>query len=860
MKIYLYIALLSTLLLQACGGGDSSSQSAPSGATVSGQMLVPGNTAADSDVNNRDAPFRNNNSFSSPQTVPNPVLLGGYVNIAGAGPDGRSLLAGDPVDSYAVDLSAGQEIVLFISETDINNNDLELVLLRSSGEVIDASTGRSHEEVLYVPHDGSYVVQVQAFTGASGYSLSIGYPQGARSAGHGMALSADFVPGEVTVQFKEQQYQSLQSLGLKALADNPQRRGLFQLDELNSQSQKYIQNIPGTDPLVFADDKLRQKYQTLMAVKQLQQRDDVASASPNFILSAQAVPDDPLYRYQWHYPMISMPQAWDLTQGSAEVIVAVIDTGVLLGHPDLQGKLVDGYDFIRNRNVALDGDGIDNNPDDPGDSPDGGTGSSFHGTHVAGTVGALSNNGSGTAGIGWNTMIMPLRVLGKGGNGTDYDIEQAIRFAAGLANDSGTRPARRADIINLSLGGPAIASSFQNVITAARNAGVMIVAAAGNNGDSTVTYPGALDGVISVAAVDIVRQRANYSNYNYSVDIAAPGGNNQDVNGDGVIDGVVSTLGDDSQAGSIRAIFAPLFGTSMATPHVAGILSLMKAIYPGLSPSEVDSLIRNGDISSDIGQNGRDDEFGYGLIDAYDAVQAANALVGGRAPEASPELSIAPRSLNFSSSHTALSINLGNSGGGSLQLLGATENSNGRLSITANAVDSNGLGTYTVMLNRSNQATGTYRATLRFVSNANTVEVAVVWQVLQSGSSGDAGYQYTLLVDPDTLESLYEVRNTPVNGLYTYRFVDIPDGDYLLVSGSDNDNDTYICEEGESCGAFPVLSRAQRLTIAGQRQNLNFDINFNTRFVAPTSQLAGQPGEQHSGQAGFQRKVHKQLH
>ena len=226
----------------------------------------------------------------------------------------------------------------------------------------------------------------------------------------------------------------------------------------------------------------------------------------------------------------------------ANAIVAVIDTGVVLSHPDLQGQLVDGYDFIKDPAVAVDGDGIDPNPDDPGDRFDPSGSSSFHGTHVAGTVAAATNNAVGVAGVAFGAKVMPLRVCGRPRSlmegGCDiYDIEQAVLFAAGLANDSGTVPPRRADVINLSLGGDIGSPAEQAIFDQAGAAGVVIVAAAGNlePGQSPYpTYPAAYPGLIGVGAVDINKARAYYSNFGSWVSVVAPGGNTgQDVNGDG---------------------------------------------------------------------------------------------------------------------------------------------------------------------------------------------------------------------------------------------------------------------------------------------------------------------------------------
>jgi serine protease len=312
------------------------------------------------------------------------------------------------------------------------------------------------------------------------------------------------------------------------------------------------------------------------AVAALAARPDVAWAQPNYLRHAMLEPNDQYYGLQWHYPLISLPAAWDVTTGNATVIVAVIDTGQF-AHPDMDpARFVPGFDFISDAANALDGDGIDGDPADPGDHA-AGTASSFHGTHVAGTIGAFTNNGSGVAGVDWTARIMPVRVLGAQG-GPDFDIAQGIRFAAGLPNDSGTVPTQRADIINMSLGGPGTSFVMQQAVADARAQGVIVVVAAGNeNQDAGGFVPASFPEAVCVSAVDLQVQKAPYSNFGNAVDIAAPGGDTSvDRDGNGFADGVLSTLADDS-GGGLVPIFKFYQGTSMATPHVAGVAGLMQA-------------------------------------------------------------------------------------------------------------------------------------------------------------------------------------------------------------------------------------------------------------------------------------------
>lgn len=838
-RLFLLPVLL--VLLQACGGGSSSSSSGVGGYTVSGSFSVPANTAIDSDLNDEFAAYRNNDSVADAQPIPNPVILGGYVNQPNQGPDGRSRYSGDLSDSFRVSLRRGQVVQLFIAAENLRFNDLDLLLLDSQGGLVSSSQNQGNTEVIEVPADGWYVIQVQAFAGASNYVLSLGQSFSGSSAPlGGLSLGDDFVPGEVTVTLAQRDTLGIQSLdalaarfNLQAKGGDSSRRMLFALKDDSA-----LQTM-SADPLLrevkFRDAEQREKFATLLTIKRLRARADIAEAAPNYRFHAAATPNDKLYRYQWHYSMLDLPQAWDVSTGSRDVIVAVIDTGVLLNHPDLQGKLVAGYDFITDTGTSLDGDGRDANPNDPGDQS--ATGSSFHGTHVAGTIGALTNNSIGGGGVGWNTRVMPLRVLGLGGSGDGYDIEQAIRYAAGLSNDSGTLPAQRADIINLSLGGPRIGASFQQVIDQVRAQGVMVVAAAGNDGRVLTHYPAGLNGVVSVAAVNMNRQRASYSNISPTVDVAAPGGDNTpDINGDGLPDGIISTLGDDSQGG-VRYIYASQVGTSMATPHVAGVMALMKAVNPALSPADFDGLLNSGDLTIDLGDRGHDSSYGHGLLNAHRAVLAALSASAAPPPAAQPQLSVIPGGLNFGLSNTQLDITLTNSGGGELVLTGISDTSGGRLGLVRNQVDGNGLGSYTVTLNRENQPPGTYSAEMIFSTSHNQVTVPLIWQItdLYSEGAGDAGFQYVLLVDPDTLQTRYQVETNVSNGLYYFNFSGIEAGEYIIITGSDNNRDLQICDAGEACGAFLTLEKPSVLEVQRSIPDLHFSVGFNTDFLSASA-------------------------
>lgn len=611
---------------------------------------APAQQVADSDGAGYPTLYQPNNTATSAQMIAaTPVQVTGAVNQPGSGPEGWSRLSGDVVDAYQVFLQSGQRITLNM-EGDGVQDDLDLGLADLSGHLLDVSAGQGRVEALTVRQTGEMLVLVGVSRGAASYELTIG-PAPDEPLPASLRLSDPFVANEAITRFWDGPLVAVDGVRVRAHAlgalagreqESRQRNVLLKLDSAatgREAASAESSHFPGGFQPAEATEQA--KLATIYRIKALNREPDVRWATPNYIRHAAFFPNDVYYPKQWHYPLINLPQAWESSTG-ANTIVAVIDTGVALGHPDLQGQFVPGYDFIQNPGNAGDGDGIDPNPDDPGDraNPDGT--SSFHGTHVAGTIAALTNNGMGVAGVAFNAKIMPLRVLGRDG-GTDYDIEQAVRFAAGLANDSGVLPTRRADVINLSLGGPGFLPGSEEIYDQAYNAGVILVAAAGNQGTNVPNYPAAFGSVLAVGAVDIAKNLAPYSNYGSWVELVGPGGNvSQDTNGDSWPDGILSTMAFDQNSGRTYD-YSIKQGTSMATPHIAGVLALMKAVAPTLTPQRIQELLASGALTDDLGTAGKDNQFGYGLINAQKAVTA----VGGGGAASGVFQNIDPSRVNF---------------------------------------------------------------------------------------------------------------------------------------------------------------------------------------------------------------------
>jgi serine protease len=304
-----------------------------------------------------------------------------------------------------------------------------------------------------------------------------------------------------------------------------------------------------------------------------------------------AFPNDTCYHYQWHLGQIHMPEAWKLGNGKG-VVVAVIDTGVSKVADLKDTKFVPGYNFVANN---------DNADDDHG-----------HGTHVAGTIAEATNNKIGVAGVAYGAAIMPLKVLSSSGSGSMAAIAQAIRWAA----DHG------AGVINMSLGGPFPVGTINSAIQYARSKGVVVVAAAGNDGRGKVSYPARYPGVIAVASTQFDESPVFYSNWGPEIDVAAPGGNTRvDQNGDGKPDGVLQHT---IVPGNIsKTDYLWFMGTSMASPHVAGVVALIEGAGVR-KPDAVEEVLldtaRKPKASGAAG--GRiDDHYGSGIVDAAAALK-----------------------------------------------------------------------------------------------------------------------------------------------------------------------------------------------------------------------------------------------
>lgn len=800
---------------------------------VAGRLLVSGNTQTDSDTNEPRQTLVANNTLPTAQPLPTTVVLGGYVNKAGQGPEGPSKANGDPFDYFNITLTAGQ--VIELGFTSSRDNDLDLALYLPDGTLVDESSGIDSAERLTVATAGSYRILVEAFSGASNYILTVSQ-QGPASASSAVTLSTEFTPGELLLGVQQPTGTALRAQAFAADAvgsahglaigyHSPAGYSLLKLDaprvQIQSAGAALAGRLPGTRYRNASD---RLKSQTLRELKQLRRDPQVAWVDVNRIMHASAVPNDPYYAYQrWHYEQISLPDAWNVTKGSSGVIVAVVDTGVR-PHAELASRLVYPYDFAT---VSPgDGDGDDSDANDPGEAV--GNGLSFHGTHVAGTIGAAGNNGAGVTGVAWNVRIMPVRALGTYGAGSSTDVIEAIRYAAGLSNRSGTVPAQRADIINLSLGATgSCPTAYSNVISAVRAAGVMVVAAAGNaaNGANVpvADAPANCPGVIGVAAVNRNRTRASYSNAGAGVDVAAPGGESADQ--------VFSTWANLNN-GIYTDGFIGISGTSMASPHVAGVLALMKGVNPLLTPDQIDNLLASGALSDDIGPAGADD-LGIGLINAFKAVMVAS---NGATPIPG-QLGLSPTSLNFGDVASSADITLRNSGSEPVQVTARTS-SVPWLTIQQVQVDGNGFGIYRIFVNRGALADGSYSAYVEFAgSTGSPVRVTVLVEKRSDSLQPSAGMHYVILYDAATRATRKIIQVNATGAETNFQLVGVAPGNYGLVAGTDLDHDMFICDANEACAAYPVFGDPRPLQVTVATPTVDLSTTYRASYGNTSSSL-----------------------
>jgi serine protease len=824
--------------LAGCGGSDDTEQPAPVNVALSGVIDIEAGTRVDMDNADVLQYFR---PATGSQTLPAEFLLAGYVSgSTGAYPDDLGVIFNyfdDSADHYTLPFGPGFEISLQVFETRAGSaSDVTLKLTDTRGRLIDQKTANQ---------SGARVSVSSAGISGGRYNLSV---ESEGTAPMLYILSAQRVGGSLARSFQWPAYDYVAGEAIVSLVDPSSVASKPQAFATQAMSQAQVSQELAPGVLVVRQPALAGKASagraadTLAWIKTLKSDPRVKWASPNYKVHALSTPvNEPLYNasvlgQQWHYSLINGPVAWQLApDGGRDVNVAVVDTGLFYNedtsnwHDDLSANVEQGYD-------SVDG-GL---PIDPGNTVGG---SVFHGTHVAGTIAALVN-GRGGAGVAFNSKLVPVRVLGEGGAGTLADLIEAMKWVVGM--DSGTP---RADVVNLSLGGlpcndPAVSSagfgSLQSYITVgAKTRNMLFVAAAGNSATSDPSCPARLDNVISVSATDGAGKLASYSNYGPTIDIAAPGGDASRGSSGNSQGDLVSSTSAAVVDGKLTEVYLGLQGTSMAAPHVSGVLALMKAAQPSLNYDQVRGYLNSGalTVSPCSPPCSRTDDLGFGLLDGGKAMQA---VLSGSAPElitASPAVVSLAAEASQVDTRTITIAPLGSHGAtiesisSSASWFSATPDTSLPFSIAAQ-----GSMVIKLELNAGNISPGiSYRDALDITYSTDTetsavLTVPVIGQQITDRQARDAGRHFILLVNPDlngeedTFATVAQTIAVAKDGQYQFAFVpddgvepqylnEVPPGRYILVAGTDLDNDGLICHAGEACAEYPVAGLRQEIVI-----------------------------------------------
>ena len=523
---------------------------------------------------------------------------------------------------------------------------------------------------------------------------------------------AAYVPGEIIIKFKEgvraaETSPSIENLNKRFKAEKMER-GIIDIGPKNLQAER----VRIHDLSKIYRVKLPRETDIPEAAKEYQKDPSIEYAEPNYIYHAQLTPNDPRYGSQWGLPKIEAPTGWDITTGEGTTIkVADLDTGVDYNHEDLNlaGKVELGKDFVNN----------DNNPmDDNG-----------HGTHIAGIIGAVTNNGLGVAGVSWSAKILAIKVLDINGDGNSLDISNGINYAV----------SHGAQILNMSFGESVSSSTIKAATDNANAAGLLQVAAAGNSGDSNPFYPAAYDYMISVAATDQNDVRSVWSggassNYGTTIDVCAPGTD------------VYSTY--------LTSTYRTKNGTSMAAPHVCGLAALVMARNPSFTAAQTRERLINTCDNIDALNPGFAGLLGAGRINMARALGKPVATLTAPAANSynSGTVTITGTSIGSEFDHYNISLGLTTSSTLDVVFIGKSQVNNGTLYQLNSAPYADGY--YKLKLESVNPSAFTTEATVNFnIDNTPpTTEITspaegatVSDNLIISGTASDAIFSYYLL-------------------------------------------------------------------------------------------------------------------
>jgi serine protease len=837
-------------LLAGCGGGSSDSDGSGS-ISIQGVIGIAPGSRVDGDyadlwrVSGGSWPDDSRGAVD----LPIPATAAGYLSATEGSYQGTDLVyPRDRVDEYRVALVEGDRYYLQCFPSDDGNvEDLDVTLsLDESPVTIGNACGSGGT----AGGEASSVTLETATGSPLRYVLSIA-PQGA-------LMSFDVRWPEPALRVNE----AVMS-GPAAVANTLSSSGLAANSVIDSMRSIgpglwHVTRDPGVGALsADTSDNRDPRAETIEWIRTMRNEFGLA-VEPNYLVyqNAPDVGNDPFYTNSgdsgpnnWNLDQINMPSAWSQAgeptgQG---VGVALMDTGLLSTslstygnwHEDLAGNVVaEGgtLDFVSSTyDVDSPDDGRDRDPATPL-TPGSEASTSFHGTHVAGIV-AAEDNSDGTIGVAYEATILPYRVLGvdpvtgQDGSGSVADLVDAIASAANRAD---------VDVINLSLGGLPPLAVLQAATDDAHDNGVLVIAAGGNSGDASAVYPAAHRRVLGVGATDRNRDLASYSNYGPSIDLLAPGGS--------LDDGIVNAYGDVDGNNNLSSGYAYLAGSSMAAPHVTGVFALMKHVA-GVTPDQFRAQLIAGNLTDTTGFTDYA-IYGQGLLDANKALDPATVndfptVVSAwpRVLELDPSGSESEVLLEVLKATDAISDPQVASAGADVPPELILTDGDGDEVMVGDPLD----GSLRIRVKPSVEPTNrplSDNIVIPYTSDSGTRDLVIPVYLQASDEEADrnAGRHYALLLDVNNFESEKSrgviAEYNPGTGKYRYAFSDVDPGDYILVAGTDLDNNSFICENGEACAEY--LRDGSRAVISVRDgQALRFDMT--TSFRRPAIAEMGLP-------------------
>ena len=828
--------------------------------TINGTLYSNRYTVVDGDVQNTlKYTVRDNNSLSNAQVLQNPTDVIGHIgdntvdivivengfcfdNDDDGACDTQTLENFDTEDWYKVTAAPNLTVTLqnegLIYE-DLPDNpgsfycceydsmDLDLLLYNEDGSLANYSytdSSTSTRKIIALPDSGTFYAVVKANSGHAKYVLTFGSNVEGASAAYfnpddnfAKDRFISYIPfGPEFVANGNETYPvdiyPDSDIATKFIqADQDDRKGLRRFN-LSVESEfrrifgeSHLDNIQGNPEQVeyLKHWKVLQHYKELHPRLNLEL--DLKAKLTNFTR-------DPRWNLQWNLQQIGLETALTaIGQGTKDVAVAVLDGGGPLADSTADSTsafLPGGFDFVD----------FDNDPTDPQSS------SGSHGTHVGSTIAAL-NDGNNINGFGIG--VVSMRVMGTSGTGFTSDIIQGLLFAGGLPNSTGSvyQGATPIKAMNLSLGstGGGCSSSYQGVFNDLYDRNISVVSSSGNaaqEAPGAYGYPASCENVISVGATAATGLRAYYSTYNDAVDIAAPGGDvGADVNADGYSDGVLAFDSNED--------LAFYQGTSMASPHVAGAIGILYALVPELLASQVDALIIDGHLVDDIGPEGKDDDYGYGLLNINKAVariideEGLDFTYG----------SINPGTANLGLEFNSYDITVSKVGDGELSVASITNDLPSAVTISEIDVDESGFGTYRLTFDRSSLPDGLYRTNTRVTfSNENIQSSVATFQVGPERERPYVEFVSTYLYQVDevggTISLVFGNDGEMVDGEVAFTAENLPDGQYYFSYFSFIDN--FIRDVGEFEARYPDAgSGLQYMNLAGSDLSTSVTLGVN---------------------------------